>query len=122
MAEYGKAAERADGMLLTILEVVHNGLKGVVSDEQAAEVARDVVETVRNTFGGENVYVCKGRNLDSILKSHQVWADFTGDNHVELSKKYGFSVQWVYTIIRTMTKLKRDELQPDLFGDSNEAK
>ncbi|ASD67686.1 Mor transcription activator family protein [Pseudoalteromonas piscicida] len=112
------SSHRADGMLLTIFELVTEGVKAQLDDESAIALGRDVVDRIRHTFGGELVYVCKGRSLDAILTSNQIWAEFNGKNHVELSKKYDCSVQWVYSVVRTMTKLKRAEIQGDLFDSS----
>jgi len=116
MAE-SNSAQRADGMLLTILELVTEGVKGTISDQDAIDLGMKVVDKIRHTFGGELVYVCKGRTIDSIILSNKIWQDFKGDNHYELSKKYGCSIQWIYDVLRTMTKLKRDEMQGDMFGD-----
>ncbi|MBQ4851025.1 transcriptional regulator [Pseudoalteromonas sp. MMG013] len=113
--QYGNVTVRGDGMLLTILELVTCGVNESVGEKEALDIGRKVVESIRHTFGGEVVYVCKGRSIDAIMLSNQIWAEFTGDNHVELSKKFGCSVQWIYTVVRTMTKVKRDEVQGDLF-------
>ena len=119
MAE-NSATQRADGMLLTILELVSEGTKPSIGDQAAFDLAVNVVDTIRHTFGGELVYVCKGRTLDSIILSNQIWNDFRGNNHHELSKKYDCSIQWIYEVVRTMVKLKRAEVQGDLFDDQNE--
>ena len=118
MADNGTA--RADGMLLTILELVTEGTKEVVGQQAAFDLAVGVVDKVRHTFGGELVYVCKGRTIDSIILSNQIWNDFNGNNHHELSKKYDCSVQWIYDVVRTMHKIKRSEVQKDLFDDHDE--
>ncbi|NKC21609.1 MULTISPECIES: Mor transcription activator family protein [Pseudoalteromonas] len=116
MAEqFGKGSERGIGMLLAIFEVVTRGVADVVGAEQAGQIGREAVDRVRHTFGGENVYVCKGVSLDTILKHNKIWSEFTGDNHVELAKKHGYSVQWIYEVVRTMNQLKTDEVQGDLF-------
>jgi len=119
MSEHS-ATQRADGMLLTILELVTEGVKGSLDDKDAFDLAVGVVDKIRHTFGGELVYVCKGRTLDSIIMSNKIWGDFNGDNHHELSKKYDCSIQWIYEVVRTMMKIKRSEVQPDLFGDEKE--
>ncbi|MCG9761472.1 transcriptional regulator [Pseudoalteromonas sp. Isolate6] len=116
--EYGKVTERGDGMLLTIFELVMRGVSETVDEQSALDIGRKVVDSIRHTFGGEVVYVCKGRSIDAIMMSNQIWAEFNGTNHVELSKKFGCSVQWIYTVVRTMIQVKRDEVQGDLFDDS----
>ncbi len=57
--DLGSATERADGVLFTILELVAEGTKAEIGEEKAKQLAFDVVNTVRGTFGGELVYVCK---------------------------------------------------------------
>ncbi|MBD1584861.1 Mor transcription activator family protein [Pseudoalteromonas sp. S16_S37] len=117
----GKASERAEGMLFTILELVAEGTKEALGEDGATKLGLDVIDTVRTTFGGEYVYVCKGRKLDAMLKSNQIWAEFRGNNHRELAKKFGCSVQWVYTVIRTKNMILYGDVQGDLFdGHNNE--
>ncbi|MCF2829803.1 MULTISPECIES: Mor transcription activator family protein [unclassified Pseudoalteromonas] len=118
--ELGKASERAEGMLFTILELVAEGTKKALGEDEAAKLGLDVVDTVRTTFGGEYVYVCKGRKLDAMLKSNQIWAEFRGNNHRELAKKFGCSVQWVYTVIRTKNLILYGDIQGDLFASIEE--
>ncbi|MBD1584857.1 Mor transcription activator family protein [Pseudoalteromonas sp. S16_S37] len=117
--ELGKASERAEGMLFTILELVAEGTKEALGDDAATKLGLDVIDTVRTTFGGEYVYVCKGRKLDAMLKSNQMWAEFRGNNHRELAKKFGCSVQWVYTVIRTKNMILYGDAQGDLFEGCN---
>lgn len=114
------ATQRADGMLLTVLELVTEGVKDVLDDQKALDLGVQVVDKIRHTFGGELVYICKGRSMDSIILSNQIWNDFRGNNHHELSKKYDCSIQWIYGVVRTMHKIKQSEVQGDMFGADEE--
>ncbi len=72
--QYGNVTVRGDGMLLTILELVTCGVNESVGEKEALDIGRKVVESIRHTFGGEVVYVCKGRSIDAIMLSNQIWA------------------------------------------------
>ncbi|MBQ4852861.1 Mor transcription activator family protein [Pseudoalteromonas sp. MMG012] len=114
----GKVTDRGDGVLFTIFELVTMGVSEVLDDDEATELGRKVVEKIRRTFAGEQIYICQGRTLEAILLKNAIWSEFRGDNHLELAKKHGCSEQWVYRVVRLMRTLKRDEMQGDLFDDS----
>lgn len=113
------ATQRADGMLLTVLELVTEGVKDVLDEQKAFDLGTQVVDKIRQTFSGELVYISKGRSINSIIVCSEIWNDFKGDNHLELSKKYDCTVQWVYRAVKMMQKIKTAEVQGDMFDDGD---
>ncbi|EIS0892410.1 DNA-binding protein, partial [Salmonella enterica] len=49
--------------------------------------------------------------------------EFDGRNHHELARKFGVSLQWVYSVVKRVRKEELDRMQGKLFdGDSDSEK
>lgn len=81
---------------------------------KAAEIAKFTCDQLRQTFGGEQFYFPKGRELEVILKHHELYKEFSGTNHVALAKKYDMTVPHVYRIVKNVHKEEVDKRQPQL--------
>lgn len=58
-----------------------------------------IIELMQESCGGLLVYIPKGFVNKANARNSLIKKEFTGDNHYELSKKYGLSVQYIYTIL-----------------------
>ncbi|WP_040975391.1 Mor transcription activator family protein [Necropsobacter massiliensis] len=58
-----------------------------------------IIELMQEAFGGLLVYIPKGFTSKVNARNSLIRKEFTGDNHYELSRKYGVSVQWIYMIL-----------------------
>jgi len=85
-----------------------------ITKAKATEIAEFTCNELRQTFGGEQFYLPKGRELDAMLKHHEIYKEFTGTNHVALSKKYDVSVPHIYRIVKSVHKEELDKRQPQL--------
>jgi len=108
---------RSDDLLLTIFTIVSDTVRDTLDKHEAIELSQKVVDEICHHFSGESIYIGKNRTANSIIKSNQIWDDFTGDNHLALSKKYDCTIQWIYSVVRTMYKIKQSDMQGDLFGE-----
>lgn len=90
-------------------------IKQGVAEEKASSSARETCEQLRKTFGGELIYVSKGRDVNSTLKHHEVFKGFNGNNHRQLAKQFDITVPHVYRIIKKILKEETDKRQPQLF-------
>lgn len=86
-----------------------------IDEEQAFQIGREVAEQMASHWGGQNVYFPMGLTYKLSQRDRQIYADFTGNNHSDLVRKYGVSLQWVYKIIRTIRKEELALRQKDLF-------
>ncbi|NRA56482.1 MAG: transcriptional regulator [Gammaproteobacteria bacterium] len=110
------SSERSAALLMQIIIHIESELltKGI-TQETAEEIARGTCDKLRHTFGGEQFYFPKGREIEAILTHHQIYKKFNGFNHVELAREFDMSIQNIYRIIKKAYKKDVDELQPDLF-------
>ena len=66
-------------------------------------------------FGGVQLYLPRGRLLESEIMNLSIWHEFKGDNVEELSRKYDKSMQHIYRVVAKMRKREIKNRQPNLF-------
>ncbi|HEG4440071.1 Mor transcription activator family protein [Vibrio gazogenes] len=66
-------------------------------------------------FGGVQLYLPRGRQLESEIQNLLIWHEFTGNNVEQLSRKYDKSMQHIYRVIAKMRHREVKKRQPDLF-------
>ncbi|MFG6462291.1 Mor transcription activator family protein [Roseateles sp. DXS20W] len=104
-------------VLRELAELVQGELIKVdVPAERAAAIAETAAEHVRERFGGQPVYWPKGHTMRAKRRRAAMWADFTGNNHIELAQKYGMCVQQVYKALAAARIEFLGKAQGDLFN------
>ncbi|KVN33328.1 DNA-binding protein [Burkholderia pyrrocinia] len=86
-----------------------------IGKDQAEQLGREIADRMAAHWGGQNIYFPMGVSYRLSQRDRQIFDEFRGDNHAELARKYGVSLQWIYKIIKAV---RRDELaarQSDLF-------
>lgn len=87
-----------------------------IDEEVAKHAGHHAAETVRCKWGGTQMpYIPKGVQYQASLRDRQIWQEFNGQNHNELCRKYGISLQWLYSIIKRMRADYVRRHQADLF-------
>lgn len=82
-----------------------------VKEHEADEIAVEVLNEVRFQFGGQTVYFpLEDKAMKSALHE-EIYTKYENSQMgvAELAKEYGFSVAWVYQIIRTIRLKRRAE-------------
>ncbi|MEJ1496367.1 MAG: Mor transcription activator family protein [Candidatus Sedimenticola sp. (ex Thyasira tokunagai)] len=88
-----------------------------ISEEAAGRVAKALVDKIRHHWGGQLIYLPKGKALDIDERDRAMWDDFNGHNHDDLARKYDLTIQGVYQRIRAIRKVIQAETQPDFFDN-----
>ena len=106
-------------VLADIARTVHEQLmehpKLRLAHPLAAEVAMTVAETVRKNIGGVATYIPRGMSYDLSKRDREIWADFKGDNHAELARKYDLTEMRIRQIVAHAAKVDRRARQDVLF-------
>lgn len=89
-----------------------------VGEERAAAVAREATLAVATDWAGQMLYIPNSMAKDAAraARNGKIYAEFTGDNHADLARRFGLSVHAVYRIIAA----ERDRRMPkqcNLLGD-----
>lgn len=69
--------------------------------------------TLCDYMGGTMVYFPKGRKLQQVIVRQSVISDFNGNNHAEVARRHGLSVQQVYRYL-AKTEAINNQIQDDL--------
>jgi Mor family transcriptional regulator len=90
------------------------GMAGLAQDV-ANQVAIQVAEDMAEDWGGQIIYVPKGRAYQ-IAKAHlEIWRKFTGDNHAELASEFDLTVPAIYRILKRVRRQEMAKRQGDMF-------
>lgn len=111
MSTHAKEERRAELLISIISNVSQSLIKAGLPEDKAYDIAVQLSDDLRQDFGGELFYMPKGQDYDTIIKHHQIFKEFNGANHQELSKKYNLSVQHLYRVLKKYQDLR----QPQLF-------
>lgn len=101
-----------------LYDIIYHALirQGMVG-EQVLAVAEESTDTVLDEFGGENLYIPKNISGKAHRRNRQIYDEFTGDNHDELAKKYGVTLQRIYAIIKEQRQFEFNTSQFCLWDD-----
>ncbi|AUK44873.1 MULTISPECIES: Mor transcription activator family protein [Pasteurella] len=109
--------DKAPEILLELAKYIELTLvkKIEIEAENARQIGIEIAQTISKNWGGSVVYI--PRNLIFILneRDRKIFNEFNGTNHRDLAKKYGVSMQWVYTIVKRINKEEIAKRQFNMF-------
>jgi Mor family transcriptional regulator len=83
---------------------------------KSSQCAHVAAEKIRKIWGGQMVYIAKGKDYELSQRDLEIWEKFTGRNHSQLCREYGISLQWLYKIINHQRAADVKRRQNDIFG------
>jgi Mor family transcriptional regulator len=103
-----------DGLIRVNKEVlVELGLP----EDQAGQMADALCRRMMSEYGGEPLYIPKGRSWQLEERYEKIFAEFNGRNHRQLAKKYNCTVRWIQEIVREAAKRNFERRQSKLFQE-----
>ncbi|BFU65363.1 Mor transcription activator family protein [Rodentibacter abscessus] len=113
--------QKAPEILADLAKHTEVKIKEKISDIDtilAQQIAIEVANHIAQCWGGEVIYI--PRNLVLLLseRDRKIFNEFNGSNQRELARKYNVSMQWVYHIIKKITKEEIARRQYDMFGNA----
>lgn len=81
-----------------------------IAENDSDVIALDVLQEVRRTYGGQNLYFPREQKEKISERDAEIYERFTNNelSVPEIAQEYGISLQWAYHIIRTV-RAKRKE-------------
>ncbi|EHD22615.1 MULTISPECIES: Mor transcription activator family protein [Brenneria] len=101
--------ELAQHTASTIKEVVE------IDTDIADQIGEAVANRMMQVWGGQNVYFPMGMAWKVSQRDLEIFHEFNGRNHHELARKFGVSLQWVYSVVKRVRKEELDRMQGKLF-------
>lgn len=108
----GKYSSQGDKLLLAVeayvAEILRDklpraGMQAGRMEALAGDIGKQVADTLRDTWGGQHVYISYDRPRRDAL----IFDEFTGDNHHELAEKYHMSTRNIYAIVKAEKDRRR---------------
>ena len=76
-----------------------------VEPQQAKRFAREIAAALAKYFGGMQIYLPCGKELELALRNEAIWNEFTGHNHDELVRRYRLTKVQIYNILERQRHL-----------------
>lgn len=80
-----------------------------IEPEVADQIGQAVANRMMQVWGGQNVYFPMGMVWKVSQRDREIFREFNGRNHHELARKFGVSLQWVYSVVK---RVRKEELDP----------
>lgn len=90
-----------------------------VAAEQARAAAHQVAEFMRGHWGGQLVYIAKGRSFETRKRWQEIWDAFDGRNHAELARRFDLGLAQIYKVIEIMRQVTLRRNQRDMFAEGD---
>ena len=97
-------------VLADLGQIVQQRVQDWLPPRLAAELAQEVVEAVRQRWGGSLIYIPKGAAWARQQRDAAIAAAFTGHNHGELARRYHLTVTQIYAILQRQRQSRQDPL------------
>lgn len=81
--------------------------QSTLSKQEAVDLATQVVDRMRQHWGGLQIYFPKGVGRAADSRNIRISDEFDGTNHHQLAKKYQVSLTVVYEAIRQLRAARR---------------
>jgi len=88
-----------------------------LDQERGEHVGQEVANRMSAHWGGQLIYFPIGTAIKLSARDLAIWNDFTGQNHSDLARKYGVSLQWIYKIVKAMRQADLARRQGGLFPE-----
>ncbi|RLM25347.1 DNA-binding protein [Brenneria alni] len=82
----------------------------------ADQIGEAVANRMMQVWGGQNVYFPMGMAWKVSQRDLEIFHEFNGRNHHELARKFGVSLQWIYSVVKRVRKEEQDRIQGKLFN------
>ena len=81
-----------------------------LADQDCERIALAVTERIRTYWGGEQLYIPRGRFFHRRKRDDQIEAEFNGTNARELRKRYDLTERHLYRIVDQVRAARRKKL------------
>lgn len=102
--------------------MVLKNIKTIAGDKIPFEQMEVIAERVKfdfaHSFGGQVIYIPSVRSTHAQRIYQKIFREFDGKNQNQLARKYGYSAQWIYRILKLYQQ--GENLVFDFGDDENE--
>lgn len=123
MSDVNQFRSKGPELLVELAQHTANILSEIIEIDPvlADQIGEAVANRMMQVWGGQNVYFPMGLVWRVSMRDREIFNEFNGKNHHELARKFGVSVQWIYSVVKRVRKEELDRLQGKLFNDEPES-
>jgi Mor family transcriptional regulator len=86
--------------------------------DQSHDIGESIAMEIAGEWGGQLLYIPKGKFVLLAKRDREIWAAFDGQNIKDLVRQFKVTEQHIYRIIKAMRKADADARHGDLFSAS----
>lgn len=103
--------------LVELIDVISEVLmrKHRLEANEAKHKARDIAVSIGWYFGGRQLYLPTGQEMERAVRNKAIWDAHNGRNVEELAQKYQLTVTMIYSILGQQRKLHIGRIQKSCF-------
>ncbi|EFB1759102.1 DNA-binding protein [Escherichia coli] len=122
MSDLNQFRSKGPELLVELAQHTSETVREIIDIEPAIadQIGQAVANRMMQVWGGQNVYFPMGMVWKVSQRDQEIFREFNGRNHHELARKFGVSLQWVYSVVKRVRKEEISRLQGQLFEDDDE--
>ncbi|HFI2258486.1 TPA: Mor transcription activator family protein, partial [Escherichia coli] len=119
MSDLNEFRSKGPELLVELAQHTSETVREIIDIEPATadQIGQAVANRMMQVWGGQNVYFPMGMVWKVSQRDREIFREFNGRNHHELARKFGVSLQWVYSVVKRVRKEEISRLQGQLFED-----
>ncbi len=119
MSDLNQFRSKGPELLVELAQHTSETVREIIDIEPAIadQIGQAVANRMMQVWGGQNVYFPMGMVWKVSQRDREIFREFNGRNHHELARKFGVSLQWVYSVVKRVRKEELDRMQGKLFAD-----
>ncbi|EBT6969480.1 DNA-binding protein [Salmonella enterica subsp. enterica serovar Poona] len=123
MSDLNQFRSKGPELLVELAQHTSETIREIIDIEPAIadQIGQATANRMMQVWGGQNVYFPMGMVWKVSQRDREIFHEFDGRNHHELARKFGVSLQWVYSVVKRIRKEELDRMQGKLFdGESDD--
>lgn len=118
MSDIEQFRSKGPELLIDLSQHASSVIHEIISDiepEVAEQIGMAIANRMMAVWGGQNIYFPMGMAWKVSKRDREIFSEFNGRNHHELARKFGVSIQWIYSVVKRVRKEEVDRMQGKLF-------
>ena len=117
MSDLNQFRSKGPELLVELAQHTSETVREIIDIEPAIadQIGQAVANRMMQVWGGQNVYFPMGMVWKVSQRDREIFREFNGRNHHELARKFGVSLQWVYSVVKRVRKEELDRMQGRLL-------
>ncbi|EOD4106629.1 Mor transcription activator family protein [Yersinia enterocolitica] len=117
MSDHSQFRSKGPELLVELAQHTATTVREIIEIDIAVadQIGEAVANRMMQAWGGQNVYFPMGMVWKVSQRDREIFLEFDGRNHHELARKFGVSLQWIYSVVKRVKREELDRMQGKLF-------